>query len=129
MITPEFRGGHEVTRTIRVENAEIGDAVVLRIRDVEVTSLATSTGSMRERTEAFGDDPFVDHRCPECGTEWPESIVEGTGEESIRCAECGANVSSFGFEYGYIVAFDEDRTVGSRWTRKPLTTSRRTPTS
>jgi acetamidase/formamidase len=112
MITPEFRGGHEVTRPIRVEGAEVGDAVALTIEDVEVTSVATSTGSMAERDDAFGDDPFVDHRCPECGTEWPESVVEGTGEESIKCAECGANASSFGFEYGYTVAFDEDRTVG-----------------
>ncbi|HKJ57771.1 MAG TPA: acetamidase/formamidase family protein [Halobacteriales archaeon] len=112
MITPEFRGGHEVTRPIGVENAEVGDAIALKIRDVEVTSVATSTGSMVEREGAFGDDPFVDHRCPECGTPWPESVVEGTGEESIRCAACGANASSFGFEYGYTVAFDDDRTVG-----------------
>jgi len=112
MITPEFRGGHEVTRPIRVENAEPGDALVVRIEDVEVTSVATSTGSMAEREGAFGDDPFVDHRCPECGTEWPESVVEGIGEESIKCAECGANASSFGFEFGYTVAFDDDRSVG-----------------
>jgi acetamidase/formamidase len=112
MITPEFRGGHEVTRPIRVENAEPGDALAVHIRDVEVTSVATSTGSMREREEAFGDDPFVDHVCPECGAEWPSSVVEGTGEEAIRCAECGANASSFGFEFGYTVAFDDDRTVG-----------------
>ncbi|GKZ14693.1 acetamidase/formamidase family protein [Haladaptatus sp. T7] len=112
MITPEFRGGHEVTRPIRVENAEVGDAIALKIKNIEVTSIATSTGSMREREGAFGDDPFVDHVCPECGTKWPESIVEGTGEESIKCAECGANASSFGFEYGYTVAFDDDRTVG-----------------
>ncbi|GGK81357.1 acetamidase/formamidase family protein [Haloarcula sebkhae] len=112
MITPEFRGGHEVTRPIRVENAEPGDALVVHIKDVEVTSVATSTGSMAEREDAFGSDPFVDHRCPECGTEWPESVVEGTGEDAIRCAECGANASSFGFEFGYTVAFDEDRSVG-----------------
>ncbi|WIV66834.1 acetamidase/formamidase family protein [Natrialbaceae archaeon AArc-T1-2] len=112
MITPEFRGGHEVTRPIRVENAEVGDAVALRIREVEVTSMATSTGTMAEREEAFGDDPFVDHRCPECGTEWPDSVVEGTGEDAIRCADCGANASSFGFEYGFTVAFDDDHTVG-----------------
>ncbi|WP_256300828.1 acetamidase/formamidase family protein [Haloarchaeobius salinus] len=112
MITPSFRGGHEVTRPIFVENAEPGDALVVRIKDVEVTSLATSTGSMAEREGAFGDDPFVDHRCPECGAEWPETIVEGTGEDAIRCAECGANASSFGFEYGYTVVFDDDRTVG-----------------
>ena len=112
MITPEFRGGHEVTRPIRVENAEPGDALVVHIEDVEVTSVATSTGSMAEREDAFGDDPFVDHVCPECGTEWPESVVEGTGEDAVRCAECGANASSFGFEYGYTVAFDDDRSVG-----------------
>jgi acetamidase/formamidase len=112
MITPEFRGGHEVTRPIRVEGAEPGDALVVHIKDVEVTSVATSTGSMAEREAAFGDDPFVDHVCPECGTEWPDSVVEGTGEDAIRCAECGANASSFGFEFGYTVAFDEDRTVG-----------------
>jgi acetamidase/formamidase len=112
MITPEFRGGHEVTRPIRVENAEVGDALLVRIKDVEVTSVATSTGSMAEREEAFGDDPFVDHVCPSCETPWPESVVEGIGEGAIRCAECGANASSFGFEYGYTVAFDEDRTVG-----------------
>ncbi len=112
MITPEFRGGHEVTRPVRVEGAEVGDAIALRIRSVEVTSVATSTGSMTEREGAFGDDPFVDHRCPECGAEWPESVVEGTGEDAVRCAECGANASAFGFEYGYTVAFDDDRTVG-----------------
>jgi acetamidase/formamidase len=112
MITPEFRGGHEVTRPIRVENAEVGDAIALKIRDIEVTSVATSTGSMAEREGAFGDDPFVDHRCPECGAEWPDSVVEGTGEDAVRCAECGANASSFGFEYGYTAVFDDDRTVG-----------------
>jgi len=112
MITPGFRGGHEVTRPIAVEGAEVGDAIAVYIEDVEVTSVATSTGSMREREEAFGDDPFVDHRCPDCGASWPDSVVEGTGEGAVRCAECGANASSFGFEYGYTVAFDEDRTVG-----------------
>ena len=112
MITPEFRGGHEVTLPVRVENAEVGDAVAIRIRDIEVTSVATSTGSMAEREGAFGSDPFVDHHCPECGTEWPESVVEGTGEDAIRCAECGANASSFGFNFGYTVAFDDDRSVG-----------------
>ncbi|MBX0294965.1 acetamidase/formamidase family protein [Haloarcula nitratireducens] len=112
MITPEFRGGHEVTKPIRVDGAEVGDAIAVRIRDIEVTSVATSTGSMAEREGAFGDDPFVDHECPECGAEWPESVVEGTGEESIRCAECGANASSFAFEYGVTAVFDHDGEVG-----------------
>ena len=112
MITPSFRGGHEVTRPIGVENATVGDAIAIHIRDVRVTSVATSTGTMVTRDGAFGDDPFVDHVCPGCGTEWPETEVVGTGEESIRCVECGENASSFGFEYGFTVAFDDDRTVG-----------------
>jgi acetamidase/formamidase len=112
MITPSFKGGHEVTRPVAVEGAEVGDALAVHIESIEVTSVATSTGSMLEREGAFGDDPFVDHKCPECGTAWPDSVVEGTGEESIRCAECGTNASSFAFEYGYTVAFDDDRSVG-----------------
>lgn len=112
MITPKFRGGHEVTKPIAVEGATVGDAIAVKIRDIEVTSVATSTGSMREREGAFGDDPFVDHKCPECGAEWPETVVEGTGEDAIRCAECGANASSFGFEYGITTVFDDDRQVG-----------------
>ncbi|WP_226010856.1 acetamidase/formamidase family protein [Halomicrobium salinisoli] len=112
MITPEFRGGHEVTKPIAVEGAEVGDAIAIKIKDVQVTSIATSTGSMKERDRAFGDDPFVDHKCPECGTEWPETVVEGTGEDAVKCAECGANASSFGFEYGITTVFDDDYEVG-----------------
>ena len=112
MITPDFRGGHEVTKPIRVEGAEVGDAIAIRITDIEVTSIATSTGSMEEREGAFGSDPFVDHRCPECGEPWPESVVEGTGEDAIRCAECGANASAFGFEYGITAVFDHENEVG-----------------
>ncbi|MFP8957263.1 acetamidase/formamidase family protein [Natrialbaceae archaeon A-CW3] len=112
MITPKFRGGHEVTRPIAVEAAEIGDAIAITITDIEVTSVATSTGSMVEREDAFGDDPFVDHVCPGCGQEWPDTVVEGTGEESIRCADCGADASPFGFEYGITTVFDDDHAVG-----------------
>ena len=42
MITPRIRGGHEVTRPVFIENAEPGDSVVIRIRDVNVTSFATA---------------------------------------------------------------------------------------
>lgn len=112
MITPKFQGGHEVTQPVYVEGAEVGDAIAVRIESVKVESIATSTGSMIPRDGAFGSDPFVDHKCPECGAKWPESIVKENGEDSIRCAECGANASSFAFEYGFTVVFDEDRSVG-----------------
>src|SRR5690606_12356738 len=36
----------------------------------------------------------------------------GTGQEAIRCAECGENVTPFEFTNGYTMAFDESGTVG-----------------
>jgi Predicted acetamidase/formamidase len=112
MITPSFRGGHEVTRPIHIDGARVGDAIAVHIREVTVTSMATATGSMATRDDAYDADPFVDHVCPGCGTPWPDSVVDGTGEDAIRCAACGADASSFGFEFGYTVAFDHDAGVG-----------------
>jgi formamidase len=106
MITPNFRGGHEVTQPVYVEGAEVGDALAIFIERVDVLSLAATSGVMRLNKLAFGDDPFVDKKCPKCETEWPESRVEGTGEKSVRCAKCGAEASAFHFEEGYTVAFD-----------------------
>ena len=54
---------------VAVEGAEVGDAVAVRLRDIEVMSVATSTGSMDELEETCGDDPFADHKCPDCGAE------------------------------------------------------------
>src|SRR3712207_1869683 len=45
MITPAIRGGHEVCRPVAVEGADVGDAVAIRIKDIAVTSLATSSGN------------------------------------------------------------------------------------
>ena len=47
MITPAIRGGHEVTRPVAVAGAEVGDAIVIRIKDITVTSLATASGNDR----------------------------------------------------------------------------------
>jgi formamidase len=107
MITPGFQGGHEVTQPVYVEGAEIGDAIALFIERVDVLSLAATSGVMSLDKLAFGHDPFVDKKCPQCGTSWPESRVEGTGQESVRCANCGAEASPFHFEEGYTVAFDK----------------------
>ncbi len=106
MITPSFRGGHEVTQPVFVEGAQVGDALAIYIEQVDVVSLAATSGVMSLNKAAFGDDPFVDKKCPKCGTEWPESRIEGTGQNSVRCAKCGAEASAFHFEEGYTVAFD-----------------------
>lgn len=112
MITPEFRGGHEVTRPVAVAGAHIGDAIAITIEEMHVRSLATASGTMVTNAAAFGDDPFVDKKCPSCGTPWPPTRVEGTGPASIRCERCGASASAFAFEEGYTIVFDDDRTVG-----------------
>jgi hypothetical protein len=45
MITPAIRGGHEVTQPVAVAGAEVGDAIAIRIKNITVTSLATSSGN------------------------------------------------------------------------------------
>ena len=45
MITPAIRGGHEVTRPVHVDGAEVGDAIVIRIKAISVSSLATASGN------------------------------------------------------------------------------------
>jgi formamidase len=112
MITPAIRGGHEVSQPVAVAGAEVGDAIAIRIKDVEVTSLATSSGNDQPMEGRFNGDPYVAPVCPSCGTEWPETRVEGTGPESIRCASCGADATPFTFTNGYTIAFDELHTVG-----------------
>ena len=112
MITPEFRGGHEVTQPVAVEGAEVGDALAITIESMRVLSLATSSGTMITNSAAFCDDPFVDKKCPGCGTPWPASRIEGTGEKSIRCVKCGAVIDTFGFEEGYTIVFDHDHQIG-----------------
>jgi formamidase len=112
MITPSIRGGHEVCSPVAVEGARPGDAIAIRIRDIEVTSLATASGTHQTMERHFNGDPHVAPVCASCGTEWPETRVEGIGPESIRCATCGADATPFTFTNGYTMAFDPTDTVG-----------------
>jgi formamidase len=112
MITPSIRGGHEVCQPVAVEGAQPGDAVAIRIKDIEVTSLATSSGNDQPMEGRFNGDPYCAPVCPDCGTEWPATRVEGIGPESVRCANCGADCTPFTFTNGYTIAFDELRSVG-----------------
>jgi acetamidase/formamidase len=112
MITPSIRGGHEVSQPVAVAGAQRGDAIAIRIKDIEVTSLATASGNDQPMEGRFNGDPFCAPVCPGCGAEWPETRVEGIGQESIRCANCGADATPFTFTNGYTIAFDELHTVG-----------------
>ena len=112
MITPAIRGGHEVTRPVAVAGAEVGDAIAIRIKDITVTSLATASGNDQWMEGRFLGDPYVAGRCPDCGTLYPETRIEGIGQTAIRCVKCGADVAPFTFTNGYTIAFDANRSVG-----------------
>ena len=112
MITPSLRGGHEVTQPVFVEGAEIGDGVAIRIRDITVTSSATASGHDSSPEGFCLGDPYVAARCPTCDTVWPETHIEGIGQDSVKCDVCGNAVKPFEIVHGYTVTFDETRTVG-----------------
>ena len=112
MITPEIRGGHEVTKPVAVAGAEVGDAIAIRIKEITVTSLATASGNDQWMDNRFLGDAYVAGRCPECGTLYPKTHVEGIGQTAIRCDNCGADTTPFTFTNGYTIAFDENRSVG-----------------
>jgi acetamidase/formamidase len=112
MITPEIRGGHEVTVPVAVAGAEIGDAVAIRIQDITVTSLATASGNDVFMSGRFLGDPYVAGRCPECGELYPKTYLAGIGQTAVRCAGCGADVAPFNFTNGYTIGFDNNHTIG-----------------
>jgi formamidase len=112
MITPRIRGGHEVTRPVFVDGAVPGDAVVLRIRDINVTSAATASGHDRWVEGHYLGDPYAAPRCPNCGTLYPETYVEGIRQQAVRCVKCNTPVTPFQMVNGYTVVFDETRQVG-----------------
>jgi len=112
MITPCIKGGHEVTKPIFVEGAEVGDAIVIKIKSIEVTSVATSSGNDEPVAGRFLGDPFVAVKCPSCETLHPETVIKGIGQEAIRCANCDADITPFIFTNGYTIAFNESGDVG-----------------
>jgi acetamidase/formamidase len=112
MITPAIQGGHEVTLPVNVEGAEVGDAIAIHIRSIDVTSAATASGNDRTIEGRFNGDPYCAKVCAQCGTEDEPTVVEGIGPDSVRCANCGAAAAPFAFTNGYTMAFDQTRGLG-----------------
>ncbi|MEC5292941.1 acetamidase/formamidase family protein [Aurantimonas sp. C2-6-R+9] len=112
MITPRLRGGHEVTQPVEIVGAEPGDGIIIRIRDVSVTSIATASGHDSSPEGFCLGDPYVAARCPTCDMLWPETHVEGIGGDAVKCDACGNTVKPFEIVHGYTVVFDETRHVG-----------------
>jgi acetamidase/formamidase len=111
MITPEFKGGHEVTEPVAVAGAEVGDGLALRIKRISVTSEATASGTMTFVEGRYHGDPFVDRVCPECGVTNPQTRVVGIGQGAIHCANCGAEVSPFRVSSGYTIVLDPGQAI------------------
>lgn len=112
MITPAIRGGHEVTRPVAVEGAEVGDAIAITITKIAIDSIATASGVGTPIEGRFHDDPFVAAHCPGCGKEHPPTHTVGIGYGAVRCDECGEDASPFTVVDGYTIAFDRERSVG-----------------
>ncbi|GGC85062.1 acetamidase/formamidase family protein [Vreelandella lutescens] len=112
MITPRLRGGHEVTTPVFIEGAEVGDGVAIRIREITVTSIATASGHDSSPEGFCLGDPYVAARCPTCDTVWPETHIEGIGQDAVKCDVCNNPVKPFEIVHGYTVTFDDTRTVG-----------------
>jgi formamidase len=112
MITPAIKGGHEVTLPVAVEGAQIGDAIALRIRSIDVTSIATASGNDVMLDGRFNGDPYCAKVCPGCGRADEATVVEGVGPDCVRCAECGAAAAPFAFTHGYTMALDAARGLG-----------------
>ena len=112
MITPRLRGGHEVTTPVYINGAEVGDGVAIRIRDITVTSIATASGHDSSPEGFCLGDPYVAARCPVCDTVWPETHVEGIGQDAVKCDACGNAVTPFEIVHGYTVTFDDTHSVG-----------------
>lgn len=112
MITPCLKGGHEVTKPVYVEGAEVGDAIIIKIKSIQVTSIATSSGNDRPVEGRFIGDPFIAVKCPSCGTMSPDTVLKGIGPEAVRCANCGADITPFVFTSGYTITFDAANGIG-----------------
>ncbi|QBK26050.1 acetamidase/formamidase family protein [Ureibacillus thermophilus] len=112
MITPSIRGGHEVTKPVYVEGAEVGDAIAIKIKSIEVKSIATASGHDVTISDRFIGDPFVAGKCPNCGEIAPKTVLKGIGQSAVRCANCGSEASPFKIDHGYTMTFHPKVPIG-----------------
>lgn len=112
MITPHLKGGHEVTIPVEVADAEVGDAVLIDIKDITITSMATASGNDYWVDGKFKGDPYCAKYHALKGEFYPETYVEGIGEDAVRYKHDGQSATPFKFANGYTMGFDQNRDVG-----------------
>ncbi len=112
MITPSIRSGHEVTKPIAVEGAVPGDSIAIRVIDLNIKSLFTSSGLGVANEGRFINDPTINAICPNCNIINPETYIEGIGEESIKCHRCNKSIIPQTIKNGYTLIFDDSKKIG-----------------
>jgi acetamidase/formamidase len=117
MITPSIRSGHEVTLPVRVEGAKVGDAVAVRIENLEQTSRATTSGTHVGVEGRYISDPFVANICRTCRDAgrhflYPDTYLDDIGESAVRCKACHSEVIPFHMVEGYTMVFDDQKEIG-----------------
>ena len=116
-VTPSIRSGHEVSLPVRVEGAQVGDAVALHVEVLEQVSRATTSGTHDGVEGRFISDPFVANICPTCRDAgrhflYPDTYLDGIGEDAIRCRACDTPVIAFHMVEGYTMVFDDAKQIG-----------------
>ena len=112
MLTPTIKGRHEVTKPVYIEGAEVGDAIIVEIQSIRVTSLATASGVGQYMGDRYISDPLLKVKCPGCGKLHPQTVISGIGPEAIRCATCNTDTAPMKFAHGYTMAFHPNGSVG-----------------
>ena len=122
MVTSVVRGSQEVTVPVHIEGAEVGDAIAVEIRSIDVTSQAATSGTSKAEEDRFIGDALLKVKCPGCGKLHPTTILEGIGKEAVKCATCGTNAAPLTIDNGYTTVFHERAnvavTVGKEGARK-----------
>lgn len=125
MLTPAIKGAHEVTKPVYIDGAEVGDAVLIEIQSIQVTSQATASGVEEKNIDRYISDPLLKVKCPGCGKLHPQTYVEGIGPEAIRCVTCQTPTAPFKIANGYTMVFDDKNgvalAVGKEGARKVAT--------
>jgi hypothetical protein len=81
------------------------------IKELVETFCIAACWPSSETTRCAGD-PYCAAKCSNCGTEWPETRVEGIGPGSMKCVKCGAEATPFTFTNGYTIVFDQAKSIG-----------------
>lgn len=111
MTNATIRGSLEVTVPIHIEGAQVGDAIAIEIRAIDVTSEAATSGTAEAQLDRFIGDALLKAKCPGCGKLHPTTVIEGIGREAVKCTTCQTSAAPLTIAHGYTAVFHERENV------------------